>query len=329
LPYPTAASSTVSLAPGGAMEHLKRTCPAQHPGVNPRQEQLRLGTPRCRPSPPRCRPPNGAHCELNLLRNHPGEHRPQLITSATARVMMSRSMSSSIRGKQHIRERDSDGQTTTIGESRQQPDHVSRGRGPDRTARDGLIEALTAFSGQCLALKAQNRQLAVELNQLHAERRCLRSRLAAASNSQPVQALLPTQGRTFLAGEDERRRLERDLHDGVQNELVALLVKLTLDEQDRNTPPALAATPTELVCRQLSVRCWLPREASSRRNTNSRLLSASSATRSRPFITLGSSCFGSCSRPSGSGRRSRDGAALGAGGVRRDRRLWSDSRARR
>ena len=38
---------------------------------------------------------------------------------------------------------------------------------------------------------------------------------------------------------DERRRLERDLHDGVQNELVALIVKLALAQQDAETPPAL------------------------------------------------------------------------------------------
>jgi signal transduction histidine kinase len=39
----------------------------------------------------------------------------------------------------------------------------------------------------------------------------------------------------------ERRRLARDLHDGVQNELVALIVDLAVAEQDRDTPPALAA----------------------------------------------------------------------------------------
>jgi signal transduction histidine kinase len=39
----------------------------------------------------------------------------------------------------------------------------------------------------------------------------------------------------------ERRRLARDLHDGVQNELVALIVELAAAEQDHDTPPALAA----------------------------------------------------------------------------------------
>ena len=64
---------------------------------------------------------------------------------------------------------------------------------------------------------------------------------------------LPVQARTFLAGEDERRRLERDLHDGVQNELVALMVKLTLAEQDPGTPPALASTLSDLVARAEAV----------------------------------------------------------------------------
>lgn len=43
------------------------------------------------------------------------------------------------------------------------------------------------------------------------------------------------------AAAGERRRLARDLHDGVQNELVALMVELAVVEQDRDTPPALAA----------------------------------------------------------------------------------------
>jgi signal transduction histidine kinase len=38
----------------------------------------------------------------------------------------------------------------------------------------------------------------------------------------------------------ELRRLERDLHDGVQNELVAVIVKLSVLSQDPATPPALA-----------------------------------------------------------------------------------------
>jgi signal transduction histidine kinase len=54
--------------------------------------------------------------------------------------------------------------------------------------------------------------------------------------------------RTRLVGtaHAERRRLERDLHDGVQSELVALIVKLALAHQDPETPPALMHTLAEL-----------------------------------------------------------------------------------
>ena len=69
------------------------------------------------------------------------------------------------------------------------------------------------------------------------------------SASEPVQTPRPARARNFLAREDERRRLERDRHDGVQNELVALIVKLRLVEEDRDTPPALAGTLAALGAR--------------------------------------------------------------------------------
>ena len=47
----------------------------------------------------------------------------------------------------------------------------------------------------------------------------------------------------------ERRRLARDLHDGVQNELVSLIVELALAEEDRGTPPAVAAKLSALGAR--------------------------------------------------------------------------------
>jgi signal transduction histidine kinase len=156
--------------------------------------------------------------------------------------MMSRPMNRSIRGNPHA-------QTARIAEARQERDRVGRVWRPERTTPDGLIEALTALSGRCLAVKARNRELADEVKQLRAERRYLRSQMAAASDLQPVQAPRPARARNFLAGDDERRRLERDLHDGVQNELVALIVKLRLAEQDRDTPPALAGTLAALGAR--------------------------------------------------------------------------------
>ena len=46
--------------------------------------------------------------------------------------------------------------------------------------------------------------------------------------------------RTPPAGVDQRRRLERDLHDGVQSELVALVVRLALAAREPDTPPPIA-----------------------------------------------------------------------------------------
>ena len=43
--------------------------------------------------------------------------------------------------------------------------------------------------------------------------------------------------------------MERDLHDGVQNELVALIIKLALAQQDAGTPPALRETLAGLEAR--------------------------------------------------------------------------------
>jgi signal transduction histidine kinase len=176
--------------------------------------------------------------------------------------MMSRSMHRSVRGNPHIHDLESeswpnataagdstgspavgaDAQTATLAQARQQGDQVGRDWRPERTTPDGLPEALTALRGRCLALKAKNRELSEEVKRLRAERRRLRSRLAAASNVQPVQASRPARAHTYLADERERQRIERDLHDGVQNELVSLIVKLRLAEEDPNTPVALAGT---------------------------------------------------------------------------------------
>jgi signal transduction histidine kinase len=124
-------------------------------------------------------------------------------------------------------------QNATIADARQERDHVGRVSRSERTTPDGLIEALTALRRRCLALKARNCELAAEVKQLRAERRQLRSRLAAASNLQPVQAPRPA----------------RAPHDGVQNELVGLIVKLRLAEEERDTPPALAGTLAALGAR--------------------------------------------------------------------------------
>jgi signal transduction histidine kinase len=140
-------------------------------------------------------------------------------------------------------------QTATIADARQERDQVDRVRLPERTTHGGLLEALTALSGRCLALKARNRELAGEVKQLRAERGNLRSRVAVLSNSRPARASWPARAGTVVASDGERRRLERDLHDGIQNELVALIVELTLAQEDRDTPPALAVTLSALAAR--------------------------------------------------------------------------------
>jgi signal transduction histidine kinase len=58
-----------------------------------------------------------------------------------------------------------------------------------------------------------------------------------------------TRAPRLSAAARERRRLARDLHDGVQNELVALIVELAAAEQDRDTTPALAAKLSTLGAR--------------------------------------------------------------------------------
>ena len=76
-----------------------------------------------------------------------------------------------------------------------------------------------------------------------------RPAVASPHNLQPIRPSRTAEAHTSHAGLDERRRLERDLHDGVQNELVALIVKLALATQDPHTPPALADQLAELEAR--------------------------------------------------------------------------------
>jgi signal transduction histidine kinase len=62
-----------------------------------------------------------------------------------------------------------------------------------------------------------------------------------------VPAGSPTgRSRSAPGGASERRRIERDLHDGVQSELVALLVKLSIARQDPHTPPGVAVVLADI-----------------------------------------------------------------------------------
>ena len=80
------------------------------------------------------------------------------------------------------------------------------------------------------------------------DRRGVRS-LVLSISEQPTHAPQPARAPTADPLTDERRRLERDLHDGVQNELVALIVKLALAQEDAETPPALVETLAGLEAR--------------------------------------------------------------------------------
>ena len=79
----------------------------------------------------------------------------------------------------------------------------------------------------------------------------IRNLLPLASGSGPA--------RSGLGGIDARRQLKRDLHDGAQNEIVALIIKLTLAEQDPGTPPALADHARSILDSVRQVACGIYR----------------------------------------------------------------------
>jgi len=70
--------------------------------------------------------------------------------------------------------------------------------------------------------------------------RYLRQVDSSPRDSATVRSPGSGRARTALGGASERRRLERDLHDGVQSELVALIFELAVAQQNPETPPALA-----------------------------------------------------------------------------------------
>jgi signal transduction histidine kinase len=101
-------------------------------------------------------------------------------------------------------------------------------------------------------LKSQNAAVEVRISSETDEPRAQSlgqsSRRQDAEERPWVHAIAPSRGVAPIAigGVDDRQRLERDLHDGVQNELVALIVKLAFAQQDPETPPGLTHTLAEL-----------------------------------------------------------------------------------
>ena len=66
-------------------------------------------------------------------------------------------------------------------------------------------------------------------------------RAVLTGNLEPSPGSRPGATAAALARADERQRLARDLHDGVQSELLSLMIRLELAGEDRSTPSALAA----------------------------------------------------------------------------------------
>ena len=75
----------------------------------------------------------------------------------------------------------------------------------------------------------------------------VRRDLDAARDRRAVRS--PARAPAAVLSADERRQVERDLHAGVQNELVALVVKLALAQEDAGIPPAVAKTLAGLEAR--------------------------------------------------------------------------------
>ena len=130
-------------------------------------------------------------------------------------------------------------QALTIFAEGQERSPLARASRTDQIRLDGLTEPPASLNDRLVALSEHNRRLADELNQLRVELRGVRSRTALKSHVEPRTSARARPGAAF-ADVDERRRMERDLHDGVQTELVSLLVRLKLIEDDPDVPPALA-----------------------------------------------------------------------------------------
>ena len=104
---------------------------------------------------------------------------------------------------------------------------------------NALLDSISAAAG-----------LALENERLHAE---LRARL---------EELRSSRARIVEAGEAERRRIERDLHDGTQQRLVSISMALGLAESKLSTDPEAARPVIEEARRDLSAALTELRELS-------------------------------------------------------------------
>jgi signal transduction histidine kinase len=95
----------------------------------------------------------------------------------------------------------------------------------DESGDERLTGALTAQAGHALHTLRLGAELDARLAQLEAQ----------------AEELTASRTRLVQAQETERRRLERDLHDGIQQELVVLIAKARLARNQIDRDPALAS----------------------------------------------------------------------------------------
>jgi signal transduction histidine kinase len=112
------------------------------------------------------------------------------------------------------------------------------GRLPSRQASAGLLDAPGAATDSPRE-STTRRSIVLEAEQIEARRAEL-ERLRAE-----VEGLRASLRRLVLAAQDDRRAIERDLHDGVYQHLVALAVNLQLAGQAADSDPAAAKTLLE------------------------------------------------------------------------------------
>jgi signal transduction histidine kinase len=112
------------------------------------------------------------------------------------------------------------------------------GRLPSRQASAGLLDVPGAATDS-LGESTTRRSITLEAEQIEALRDEL-ERLRAE-----VTELRASQKRLVLAADADRRAIERDLHDGVHQHLVALAVNLQLAGEAAGSDPAAAKTLLE------------------------------------------------------------------------------------
>ena len=135
-----------------------------------------------------------------------------------------------------FRRPDGDGWVDADGEAIAVPDPAS-GRVLTEVERDGQAAAAIVHDAE-LAEEP-------ELLRRRARSRCSRRRtpqLEAAWNGS-LRDLQESRRRIVAASEGERRRLERDLHDGAQQRLVSLRIRLAIASEQAAADPAIARQP--------------------------------------------------------------------------------------